>query len=168
MVFRREVIRLTFFDVTFLVASRMTVGKMIELLGGKAGVMCGRFHYGSAFGEPSGHADKVSTIRSVLNLQKITLLYTTKLHDVLKLLLEVSRSYFLDDCSICTQLEFCAFHKDEDFACMWCCSETLVKHGFSYSGKDIIYSGVQFNLCDNVLNIFSWCKLCNILLVFVY
>ncbi|KAK7846302.1 dna-directed rna polymerase iii subunit 2 [Quercus suber] len=32
----------------------MTVGKMIELLGGKAGVSCGRFHYGSAFGEPSG------------------------------------------------------------------------------------------------------------------
>ncbi|KAF3619589.1 DNA-directed RNA polymerase III subunit RPC2 [Capsicum annuum] len=30
--------------------SRMTVGKMIELLGSKAGVSCGRFHYGSAFG----------------------------------------------------------------------------------------------------------------------
>ncbi|MBA0697312.1 hypothetical protein Goari_020858, partial [Gossypium aridum] len=62
--------------------SRMTVGKMIELLGGKAGVSCGRFHYGSAFGEPSGHADKVETI-----------------------------------------------------------SETLVKHGFCYNGKDFIYSG---------------------------
>ncbi|KAJ6969516.1 LOW QUALITY PROTEIN: DNA-directed RNA polymerase III subunit 2 isoform X1 [Populus alba x Populus x berolinensis] len=35
--------------------SRMTVGKMIELLGGKAGVSCGRFHYGSAFGEPMKH-----------------------------------------------------------------------------------------------------------------
>ncbi|KAL8555575.1 hypothetical protein ACS0TY_003395 [Phlomoides rotata] len=63
--------------------SRMTVGKMIELLGSKAGVSCGRFHYGSAFGEPSGHADKVEDI-----------------------------------------------------------SETLVKHGFSYNGKDIIYSGI--------------------------
>ncbi|KAK4483573.1 hypothetical protein RD792_010772 [Penstemon davidsonii] len=63
--------------------SRMTVGKMIELLGGKAGVSCGRFHYGSAFGEPSGHADKVDAI-----------------------------------------------------------SETLVKHGFSYNGKDLIYSGI--------------------------
>ncbi|MBA0685239.1 hypothetical protein Goari_012912, partial [Gossypium aridum] len=62
--------------------SRMTVGKMIELLGGKAGVSCGRFHYGSAFGEPSGHADKVETI-----------------------------------------------------------SETLIKHGFCYNGKDFIYSG---------------------------
>ena len=41
----------------------MTVGKMIELLGGKAGVSCGRFHYGSAFGEPSGHADRVEAIR---------------------------------------------------------------------------------------------------------
>lgn len=41
----------------------MTVGKMIELLGGKAGVSSGKFHYGSAFGEPSGHADKVETIR---------------------------------------------------------------------------------------------------------
>ncbi|XP_038970823.1 DNA-directed RNA polymerase III subunit 2 isoform X1 [Phoenix dactylifera] len=63
--------------------SRMTIGKMIELLGGKAGVSCGRFHYGSAFGEPSGHADKVEDI-----------------------------------------------------------SYTLVKHGFSYSGKDFIYSGI--------------------------
>ncbi|KAL0397379.1 UNVERIFIED_CONTAM: DNA-directed RNA polymerase III subunit [Sesamum calycinum] len=63
--------------------SRMTVGKMIELLGGKAGVSCGRFHYGSAFGEPSGHADKVEAI-----------------------------------------------------------SETLVRHGFSYNGKDFIYSGI--------------------------
>lgn len=41
----------------------MTVGKMVELLGGKAGVSCGRFHYGSAFGEPSGHADRVEAIR---------------------------------------------------------------------------------------------------------
>ncbi|CAL9153212.1 unnamed protein product [Musa hybrid cultivar] len=63
--------------------SRMTIGKMIELLGGKAGVSCGRFHYGSAFGEPSGNADKVEDI-----------------------------------------------------------SYTLVKHGFSYSGKDFIYSGI--------------------------
>ncbi|PIN14066.1 RNA polymerase III, second largest subunit [Handroanthus impetiginosus] len=63
--------------------SRMTVGKMIELLGGKAGVSCGRFHYGSAFGEPSGHADKVDAI-----------------------------------------------------------SETLVNHGFSYNGKDFLYSGI--------------------------
>lgn len=38
---------------------------MIELIGGKAGVSCGRFHYGSAFGEPSGHADKVEDIRCV-------------------------------------------------------------------------------------------------------
>ncbi|KAM3339366.1 hypothetical protein P3S68_029235 [Capsicum galapagoense] len=63
--------------------SRMTVGKMIDLLGSKAGVSCGRFHYGSAFGEPSGHADMVDAI-----------------------------------------------------------SETLVKHGFSYNGKDFIYSGI--------------------------
>ncbi|CAL5350659.1 unnamed protein product [Camellia sinensis] len=62
---------------------RMTVGKMIELLGSKAGVSSGKFHYGSAFGEPSGHADRVEAI-----------------------------------------------------------SETLVKHGFSYSGKDFIYSGI--------------------------
>lgn len=49
--------------VAFDTGSRMTVGKMIELLGGKAGLHNGKFHYGSAFGEPSGHADKVSTIR---------------------------------------------------------------------------------------------------------
>ncbi|CAA7057341.1 unnamed protein product [Microthlaspi erraticum] len=64
--------------------SRMTVGKMIELLGSKAGVNCGRFHYGSAFGERSGHADKVETI-----------------------------------------------------------SATLVQKGFSYSGKDVLYSGLS-------------------------
>ncbi|KAK9929707.1 hypothetical protein M0R45_026795 [Rubus argutus] len=63
--------------------SRMTVGKMIELLGSKAGVSCGRFHYGSAFGEPSGHADKVEAI-----------------------------------------------------------TDTLVKMGFSYDGKDFLYSGI--------------------------
>lgn len=43
--------------------SRMTVGKMIELLGSKAGVSSGRFHYGTAFGEPSGHAHTVEAIR---------------------------------------------------------------------------------------------------------
>ncbi|EOA12810.1 hypothetical protein CARUB_v10025768mg [Capsella rubella] len=64
--------------------SRMTVGKMIELLGSKAGVSCGRFHYGSAFGERGGHADKVETI-----------------------------------------------------------SATLVNKGFSYSGKDLLYSGIS-------------------------
>ncbi|KAJ7536311.1 hypothetical protein O6H91_12G064000 [Diphasiastrum complanatum] len=63
--------------------SRMTVGKMIELLGGKAGVASGKFHYGSAFGEPSGHADTVESI-----------------------------------------------------------SSTLVRHGFSYNGKDLLYSGI--------------------------
>ncbi|PHT37291.1 DNA-directed RNA polymerase III subunit RPC2 [Capsicum baccatum] len=46
--------------------SRMTVGKMVELLGSKAGVSCGRFHYGSAFGEPSGHADMVDAISETL------------------------------------------------------------------------------------------------------
>ena len=30
--------------------SRMTVGKLIELLAGKAGVLEGKFHYGTAFG----------------------------------------------------------------------------------------------------------------------
>lgn len=62
----------------------MTVGKMIELLGSKAGVCSGRFHYGTAFGEPSGHADTVEAI-----------------------------------------------------------SATLVQHGFSYSGKDFLYSGLS-------------------------
>lgn len=39
------------------------MGKMIELLGSKAGVSCGKYHYGSAFGEASGHADTVENIR---------------------------------------------------------------------------------------------------------
>eukprot|EP00899_Mesostigma_viride_P029397 jgi/Mesvir1/9642/Mv12138-RA.1 len=63
--------------------SRMTVGKMIELLGSKAAVCSGKFHYGTAFGEKGGHAHTVSSI-----------------------------------------------------------SETLINHGFSYSGKDLLYSGI--------------------------
>ncbi|XP_074641286.1 DNA-directed RNA polymerase III subunit RPC2-like [Tubulanus polymorphus] len=37
--------------------SRMTVGKLMELLGGKAGVLDGKFHYGTAFG-----GDKVTDL----------------------------------------------------------------------------------------------------------
>lgn len=58
--------------------SRMTVGKLIELLAGKAGVLGGKFHYGTAFG-----GDKVADI-----------------------------------------------------------SEDLVRHGFSYAGKDYLTSGI--------------------------
>jgi len=39
--------------------SRMTVGKMIELVAGKAGVFRGQQAYGTAFGEQFGNADKV-------------------------------------------------------------------------------------------------------------
>jgi len=40
--------------------SRMTVGKMIELVAGKAGVLHGHQAYGTAFGEEFGNADKVT------------------------------------------------------------------------------------------------------------
>lgn len=63
--------------------SRMTVGKMIELVSGKAAVFEGRQGYGSAFGEEFGNADRV----------------------------EVA-------CSL------------------------LVKHGYSYVGKDLVTSGI--------------------------
>lgn len=63
--------------------SRMTVGKMIELVAGKAGVFEGRQAYGSAFGEAYGNADK------------------------------------LEDCC-----------------------KLLVKHGYSYHGKDSFTSGI--------------------------
>lgn len=56
---------------------------MIELLGSKAAVQSGRFHYGTAFGEPSHLADTVEDI-----------------------------------------------------------SATLVSHGFSYAGKDMLTSGI--------------------------
>ena len=39
--------------------SRMTVGKMIELIAGKAGVLNGKQVYGSAFGENFGNASKL-------------------------------------------------------------------------------------------------------------
>lgn len=46
--------------------SRMTVGKMIELLGSKAGASSGKFHYGTAFGEGAGLADNVESISQTL------------------------------------------------------------------------------------------------------
>lgn len=91
--------------------SRMTVGKMIELLGSKAGVLSGRFHYGTAFGEPGGLADTVDAI-----------------------------------------------------------SRTLVSHGFNYSGKDFITSGITGGLCGScsVGLVMPWasirCKGCVVLL----
>ena len=63
--------------------SRMTVGKMIELIGSKAAVHEGKPYYGSAFGEGSGHAHTVEEI-----------------------------------------------------------GEALVRHGFSYHGKDFLTSGI--------------------------
>jgi len=41
--------------------SRMTVGKLLELLGSKAGAVEGAFHYGTAFG-----GDKVSLVQNRL------------------------------------------------------------------------------------------------------
>ncbi|KAJ3622585.1 hypothetical protein Zmor_004495 [Zophobas morio] len=41
--------------------SRMTVGKLLELLSGKAGVLAGKFHYGTAFG-----GDKVEDMCRIL------------------------------------------------------------------------------------------------------
>ena len=64
--------------------SRMTVGKLIELVAGKAGVLDGRQAYGTAFGEARGNADKVNVA-----------------------------------------------------------SESLVRRGFSYVGKDILTSGLS-------------------------
>eukprot|EP00891_Asterochloris_glomerata_P000044 jgi/Astpho2/44/e_gw1.00001.71.1_t len=46
--------------------SRMTVGKMIELLGSKAGVLSGKFQYGTAFGESTGLADNTEAISATL------------------------------------------------------------------------------------------------------
>ena len=46
--------------------SRMTVGKMIELLGSKAAVCDGRFRYGTAFGEGAGLADDIASISAAL------------------------------------------------------------------------------------------------------
>lgn len=108
---------------------------MIELLGGKAGVSCGRFHYGSAFGEPSGHADKVETIRFTFSLS-VSLLYSLAFFIFL---------FFLNRYSLaCFQwFNFLTY----DF--LLCDSQTLVKHGFSYSGKDLIYSGLDLLYSEN-------------------
>lgn len=67
--------------------SRMTVGKLIELVAGKAGVFDGKFKYGTAFA-----GDKVAD-----------------------------------------------------------CGEILVKHGFSYNGKDVLMSGVSGELISSYI-----------------
>ncbi|KAM0887570.1 hypothetical protein ACQ4PT_028931 [Festuca glaucescens] len=50
-------------------------GKMFELIGGKASVVAGgvdgRFHYGTAFGEPSGNADEVENMRLAMELLEL-------------------------------------------------------------------------------------------------
>ena len=40
--------------------SRMTVAKMIELIGGKGGVLCGKIRYATAFGEDQGPTNAIS------------------------------------------------------------------------------------------------------------
>lgn len=69
--------------------SRMTVGKMLELLGAKAAVLSGRLQLGGAFGEPSGLAARLEDL-----------------------------------------------------------SAELVAHGYSYSGKDIMTSGITGAACS--------------------
>jgi DNA-directed RNA polymerase III subunit RPC2 len=46
--------------------SRMTVGKMLELLGAKAAVLSGHLQYGGAFGEDSGLAAKLEDLSAIL------------------------------------------------------------------------------------------------------
>ena len=46
--------------------SRMTVGKMLELIGSKAAVCDGKFRYGTAFGERAGLADTQQSISQAL------------------------------------------------------------------------------------------------------
>lgn len=108
--------------------SRMTVGKMIELLGGKAGVSCGRFHYGSAFGEPSGHADTVEAMRCFLRPY-----YDVWLLCIFPYLIFFYHASLLRD------------------------SEILVNKGFSYNGKDFLYSGLNFY----IWNMYIWEFYCN-------
>ncbi|XP_076354382.1 RNA polymerase III subunit RpIII128 isoform X2 [Tachypleus tridentatus] len=47
--------------------SRMTVGKLLELVGGKAGVLEGQFHYGTAFGGSSIHEISKELIKHGFN-----------------------------------------------------------------------------------------------------
>lgn len=77
--------------------SRMTVGKMLELLGSKAGVLSGKFYYGTAFGEPNGLADKVEDMMS-----------------------------------------------------------TLVHFGYSYSGKDLVTSGITGAFKSSAMHVHVW------------
>jgi DNA-directed RNA polymerase III subunit RPC2 len=50
--------------------SRMTVGKIIELVAGKAAICQGRQAYGTAFGEAHGSADHFRYLLRTLALHK--------------------------------------------------------------------------------------------------
>ncbi|KAK6640736.1 DNA-directed RNA polymerase III subunit RPC2 [Polyplax serrata] len=56
--------------------SRMTVGKLIELLAGKAGVVTGKHHYGTAFGGSTVQEVQEELIRHGFNYEGKDLLYS--------------------------------------------------------------------------------------------
>ena len=56
--------------------SRMTVGKLMELLGGKAGVLEGKFHYGTAFGGSKVEDISAELVKNGFNYQGKDILYS--------------------------------------------------------------------------------------------
>lgn len=131
---------------------------MIELLGSKAGVSCGRFHYGSAFGEPSGHADRVEAIRfSLLSAIVYSFLFSKWLWFRTKR----NGCCFKQKGMVMVSIRpFTSIHYHLKYLNLSYSSETLVKHGFSYNGKDFLYSGLFRTLFffsfARILQFFVW------------
>ena len=48
--------------------SRMTVGKLIELLAGKAGLLEGKFHYGTAFGGSQVRSNVLNDLKQIYDV----------------------------------------------------------------------------------------------------
>ena len=96
----------------------MTVAKMIELIGGKGGVLCGKKRYATAFGEDQGPTNAISvedcTIFSFV-LGTISTVYTV--HAVLQLMENFFFYTFSTGC------------------------KTLREFGYNYAGKDILTDG---------------------------
>ena len=98
--------------------SRMTVGKLLELLVGKAGVFEGRQAYSSAFGEEYGSADTGTLcIRGTC-----------------------------DDCLSAhgSSMKFLLVNDLTAEAA----SEALIRNGMNYTGKDTLYSGMTGKALD--------------------
>jgi hypothetical protein len=103
----------------------------------RAGVLSGRFHYGTAFGEPSGLADTVDAMSSVLVSKGFS--YCGK--DFL------TSGITGTVCYHCVITCYNMFQHVGVQVSAGGCSSVLVNTSFSYCGKDFLTSGITGTVC---------------------